>query len=72
MNNFVPFGTDGQSMYLISTRFLKDKIDGVSVPKFQLDYICNRTHPLHKNSVKLCCEVNYMRWVNQNLELQEW
>ena len=39
MKDFVSFGTDNQSMYFISTIFLKDKINGVLVPQFQLVYI---------------------------------
>ena len=50
-NEFVSFGTDFQSMYFISTRFLKDKIDGVCVPQFKLAYIFNTTHSLCKNWV---------------------
>ena len=59
-------------MYFMSTRLLKDKIDGVRVTQFQLAYIRNTTHPSHKNVVKLCREVNYMCWVNQELELKDW
>ena len=70
MKDFVSFGTDHQSMYFMSTRFLRDKINGVRVPQFQLDYIRDTTDPSHKNLVKLCCEVHYMWWVNQYLELQ--
>ena len=36
MKYFVSLGTDRQSMYFMSTRLLKDKIDGVRVPQFQL------------------------------------
>ena len=64
MKYFVSFGTDCHSMYFMSTRFLKKNINGVRVPKFQFSYICNTTHPSHKNLVGLCCEVNYMWWVN--------
>ena len=56
----------------MSTRLLKDKIDEVRVPQFQLAYICNTTHPSHKKLVNLCRGVNYMWWENQYLELQEW
>ena len=37
MKDFVSFGTDSQSIYFISIKLLKDKINGVRVPKFQLD-----------------------------------
>ena len=50
----------------MSTRFLKDKIYGVHVPKFQLAYIYDTTQPSHKILVKLCCEMNYMWWENQD------
>ena len=72
MKYFVSFGTDYKSMYFMSTRLLKDNIDGVCVPQFQLDYIHNSTHPSHKYMVKLCREVHYIWWVNKELELQEW
>ena len=49
---------------------LKDKMYGVRVTKFQPAYICNTTYPSHKNLVKFCCEVYYMCWGNQELELQ--
>ena len=52
------------------TILLKDKIDGGRAQKFQLAYICDKTHPSHK-LVTLCCEVHYMWWVNQYLELQD-
>ena len=41
------FGTYCRSMYFISTRFLKDNIDVVRVPLFQLDCIRDTTHPSH-------------------------
>ena len=56
----------------MSTRFLKEKIDVVYVPRFQLAYILAITHTSHKNLVKLCREVHYMWWLNQYLEPQEW
>ena len=58
-----------QSIYFMSTRFLKDHINGVHVSQFQLTYIRDTAHPSHKNLVRLCPEVNYMWWLNQNLEL---
>ena len=58
MKVFVSFGTDRQSMYFMSTGFLKGKINGVRVPQFQFDYIYNTTHPSHKNW--LSCVVNYI------------
>ena len=48
MKDFVLFRTYCHSIYFMSTRFLKDKIDGVLVKTVQLDYICNTTHPSHK------------------------
>ena len=53
------------------TILLKDKIDGVRAQQFQLAYICDKTHPSHKKLVKLRCEVHYMWWLNQYLELQD-
>ena len=70
MKGFVSFVTDIHSMYFMSTRFLKDKIDGVYVPQFQLYNICDTSRPSHKNLVELCREVNYMWWGNQELDLQ--
>ena len=72
MNDFVSFCTDRQSMFFMSTRILKDQINGVCVPPFQLAYISDTTHSSHRNLVWLCCEVHYMWWKNQYLELQEW
>ena len=71
MKDFVSLRTDLQSMYFMSTRCLKDKIDGVCVPQFKLAYIRETTHTLHKHLVKLCCEEYYVWWENQHLELQE-
>ena len=59
-------------MYFMSTILLKDKINGVRIPRFQLAYIHSKTHPLHKTLVKLCRKVHYMWWLNQYLELQKW
>ena len=56
----------------MSTRFLKDKIDGLCVQKFQLAYICDTTHPTDKQLVKFCCEVHYLWCGNQDLGLQGW
>ena len=36
MKNVLSFSTDNQSMYFMSTRFLKGKINGVCVTEFQL------------------------------------
>ena len=60
MKYFVSFGTDRQSMYFMSTIFLKDNINGVRVPQFQLAYIRDTTQTSHKNVVRLCGEVHYL------------
>ena len=70
--DFVSFRTYCQQVYFISTRLLKDNTNRVLVPQFQLAYIGDTTHPSNKTLVKLCCGVHYMRWGNQDLELQEW
>ena len=57
MKDFLSFGIDHQSMYLMSTRFLKGNIYGVSVPPLQLSYIRDTTHPSQKNW--LSCVVKY-------------
>ena len=44
----VLFGKYRQSMYFMSTIFLKDNIDAVRVPQFQLAYIRNTNHTSHK------------------------
>ena len=67
MKDFVSFGTDFQGMYFMSTRLLKDNINGVRVPQFQLAYIHNTTNPSHKSLVVLFHEVHYMWWGNQDL-----
>ena len=72
IKDFVSFGTYRQSIYFMSTRFLKDEINGVYVTQFQLDYIHDKTHISHRKMVNLCHEVPYMWWVNQYLKLQEW
>ena len=56
----------------MSNIFLKDKIYGVCVLPFQIAYIRYTTNTPHKNLVKLCRNVNYMWWGNQELELQKW
>ena len=55
----------------MSTRLLKYKIDGVRFPQFQLAYSCDIRHPSHKKLVKLCENVHYMWWGNQELEIKE-
>ena len=45
MNYSVSFVTDSQLMYFMSTRCLKDKINGVRVPQFKVAYIFDTTHP---------------------------
>ena len=69
MKDFLSLGADFQSMYFIPTRFLKDNINGVSVPLFQPTYIRDTTHPSHMNMVNFCCEVHYMWCGDQDLEL---
>ena len=49
----------------MSNRFLKNNIDDVSIRQFQLDYICETNHPLHKILAKLCHDVQYMWWGGQ-------
>ena len=63
-------GTYFQSMYFMTTRFLRDNIDGVRVPKFQLFTLLTQ-RIIEIKMVRLCREVNYMWWGNQYLELQE-
>ena len=60
MKDFVLFGTEYPSMFFMSTRFLRDKIYGSRVLKFQLYYIRDTTHPSNKCLVELCCEIHYM------------
>ena len=67
MKEFVSFGTDHNSMYFMSTIFLKYNIYIVCNPQFQLAYIRNTTHPSHKKLVELCCEVHYTWWGDQDL-----
>ena len=47
MKEFVSFGEKMSVNICMSTIFLKDKIDGVRVPKFELSYISDTTHTLH-------------------------
>ena len=72
MRDFTFFVTDNQSMFYMSNRFLKEKIYGFHVPQFQLAYIRDKKHPLHKILVELYHDVNYVWWGNQDLEVQEW
>ena len=44
MKEFLPFGTYCKSMFYMSNVFLKETIDGICVPQFQLDYICKTTN----------------------------
>ena len=46
VTDLVSFGTVFQSIYFMSTILLKYKIIGSRVTQFQLDYICDTTHPL--------------------------
>ena len=59
-------------MYLMSIRFLKDKINGFCVTQFQRAYISITNNTSHTFVDKLCHEVHYMWWGNQYLELHEW
>ena len=54
MNYFVPLITDCQSMYFISTRFLKYNINGFRAPHFQLYYIHDKIHTSLKQLFKFC------------------
>ena len=60
MKDIVSLGTDRQSMYFMSTIFLKDNINSVCVIKFQLSYICNTNNSPHKTFVKFCHEIHYI------------
>ena len=60
MKDFVSFGRNHQSMYLMSTILLKYRIDGLGVQKYQLSYIINTNHPSHEQLVKLFCSVHYI------------
>ena len=57
---FVLFGTDIQSIFFMSTRFLKDSIDGVRVPQFQLYYIIDTTHTTYIDLLQFFHNLNYM------------
>ena len=73
MKDFVSFGTGCQSMIYMSNRFLKDNINGVRVPKFQLAYISKKTNPLYfKNGEFVSWCVLYVGGGKQYLEHQEW
>ena len=65
MKYLLSFRTYLQLVYFMSTILLKYKISVFRVPSFQLAYIRNTTHPSHKQLVRLCREVYYMRWLNQ-------
>ena len=60
MKDFVSFRKYIQSTYFMSTRLLKNDIDEVRLPQFQLGFICNTTHPLHKTLFMLCRVVHYI------------
>ena len=64
MKNFLSFVTYCHSMYFMSTRLLKGKINGFRVSQFQLAYIREKNNPLHIHLVKLCHELHYMWSVN--------
>ena len=65
MKEFWSFGIYHLPMYFMSTRLLKENIDGVSVTQFQLAYILKKNHLSNKTLVKLCSEVHYMWWRNK-------
>ena len=54
INDFVSFVTDRQSMFFISNRFINEKIDGVCVTQFQIDYICDTNISNHKHTWLNC------------------
>ena len=56
----------------MSTRFKKYNIDGVCITLFQISCIHDTTNYSHKYLVRLCHEVQYRWWGNQELELQGW
>ena len=60
MKYFVLFGTDFQSMFVVSTIFSKDNIYGVHSPQFKLNYIFNIKKSSHRKLVIFCCDVHYM------------
>ena len=60
MKDFVSFSTYRNSIYFMSNKIIKDKINEFCVLQFKLAYICGTTHPLHGNLNKFCCEVYCM------------
>ena len=58
LKDFVSFSTDLMSMYLMSTRLLKDNMNEKRILQVQLAYNRDKTHPSHKFFVNLCCEVH--------------
>ena len=54
LKNFVSFGTDHHSIFLMSNIFLSEKVDGILVPQLQIAYICDTTIYSHKHLNTLC------------------
>ena len=50
----------------MSDLFLKKNIDGVFVPQFQFSHIHVTQIILHQSLVKLCPDLHYLRWGNQD------
>ena len=67
MKDFVSFVTYLQSIYFMSTRIFKYKINGFYVLQIKISYIHDKTHLSHKNMVKLYFEVDYVWWINKYL-----
>ena len=47
-------------MYFYVNHILKENIDGVYVTEFKLAYICNKTHPPHKNGQVVLWSKSYV------------
>ena len=59
MRDFVKFGTYLQSMFYTTNRFSKENIDSVYFRHFNWITFAKR-NTLHKNLVKMFCDVHYM------------
>ena len=67
MKEFLSFGADCMSIYLMSTRILKDNIDENLCSTISFFLYSKNNPSFIKQFGKFCCEAQYMLWENQDL-----
>ena len=59
------------NQFYMLTIFLKNDVYGVSVPQFQLAYICDISNTLYNNLIHIFRYVHYMCWASGGQESTE-